>query len=156
MPLKELCYNGKRVWIWKVEYNPLWKITVSKMARILGPSGQLDPETDQADPRPIFLLTRIRFPAKLLCHMFNLWLVSCSLLLSRTFLTFIKMGPKLCVSLILILGRTDPQMGRHPVPGNTGQFWHGRFFFNVWKTLERKTIKRLGSYFLWTSQIRNK
>ncbi len=29
------------------------------------------------------MLTRMRLPAKLLCHMYNLWLVSCSFLLSQ-------------------------------------------------------------------------
>ena len=46
------------------------------------------------------MLTRIRLPAKLRCHVHNMWLVSCSLLLSRTLLSNIfclsnstKLGP---------------------------------------------------------------
>ncbi len=41
------------------------------------------------------MLTRIRLPAKLPCHMYNLWLVSCTFLLSKIVLLkqLYKIGP---------------------------------------------------------------
>ncbi len=52
------------------------------------------------------LLTKIRLPAKLPCHVYNLWLVSCSFLLSRKLLSIIfclsssmKLGPGLKATL---------------------------------------------------------